>query len=318
MESRHNPTDPASNHGENWPHIAVCIPVSNRKSTLLTTLERIDNDSYNKKKITLIFFDGSTDSSSQILQDFIQVHEFEYYALVHQREAHPSQGNIARARNGCLHLARQTEAEYIVSIDSDVAISQGTMKALVGLLQRDLLIGMASVPYIYSSDNSQPANSPDVDITLGCTIISRKLLDRVDWTIDERFAKADDLWLGAMAERLGFKLVSYSQMRVTHMKPFSYSDHVRKRMSEVPLYHYLLLKEGLLTRRLRRTYTYYGAYLILPILCLVNHMFIVLLAPLIGVGVWHYRSVKRFLRALPVGIVMILGLLGIGLRDLFD
>jgi glycosyltransferase involved in cell wall biosynthesis len=318
MESSHNLTDPVSDRGENWPHITVCIPVSNRKSTLLTTLERIDNDSYNKKKMTLIFYDGSTDSSSQILQDFMQVHEFEYSAIVYRKETRPSQGNIAKARNGCLHLARQTEAEYIVSIDSDVAISQGTMKALVGLLQRDLHIGMASIPYTYSSGNSQPAHTPDVDITLGCTIISRELLDRVDWTIDERFAKADDLWLGATAERLGFKLVSYSQMRVTHMKPFSYRDHVRKRVSEVPLYHYLLLKEGLLTRRLRRTYTYYGAYLILPILCLASYMFIVLLAPLLGLGVWHYRSVKRFLRALPVGIVMIVGLLCMGLKDLFD
>ena len=245
------------------------------------------------------------------------MHETEYYSLVYREDPDPSQGNIARARNGCLNLARQTEAEYVVSVDSDVAIDQGTMKALVGLLQNDSVIGMASVPYVYSSNDSQPNNLPDVDITLGCTIISRELLERINWTIDERFAKADDLWLGAMAERLGFKIVSYDQMTATHMRPFVYGDHLRKRISEVPLYHYLLLKEGLLTKRLRRTYAYYSAYLFLPILCLANYMLILLLAPLMGLGVWHYHSLKRFIRALPVGIAMILGLLGVGARDIF-
>lgn len=297
------------------PRIAVCIPVSDRKDTLPTTLRSVVNDPYDKSKVTLIFYDGSADSSDLILQDFIQKHGSEYAEVVHRREATPSRGNIARARNGCLRLARETRTQYVISVDSDVEIPQGTLEDLVDLARRDPQMGMASVPYIYAEKDSKTSRNFEVDITLGCTILSRKLLDRIDWKIDERFAKADDLWLGAKAEKLGFKIVCYSQKRAIHLKPLVYRDHLKRRLLEVPRYHYLLLKEGLLTRRLRRTYAYYGAYLLLPALYLANSILLLSLVPLFALGVLHYRSLRRFLMALPVGIAMTLGLIVSILRD---
>lgn len=296
-------------------YIAVCIPVSDRKDTLPVTLKSIANDTYDKSRVVVIFYDGSTDSSSLILQDFIKEHGSRYFKVIHRRETTPSRGNIAKARNGCFSLARDTEAQYLVSVDSDVEVPQGTLRDLVDFVRKDPQIGMASIPYVYVQDDNEPARTFEVDVTLGCAILSRELLDRVDWKIDERFAKADDLWLGAKAERLGFKIACYRQKRAIHLKPLMYKDHLRKRLLEVPRYHYLLLKEGLLTRRLRRTYAYYGAYLLLPALYLVNPLSLMLLAPLFALGVLHYRSLRRFLMALPVGIAMMLGLVVSLLRD---
>jgi glycosyltransferase involved in cell wall biosynthesis len=315
MESSHKSIKLDLNRGDEQIYIAVCIPVSDRKDTLPVTLKSIANDTYNKSSVVMIFYDGSTDSSSVVLQDFVKEYGPRYFKVIHRRETTPSRGNIAKARNGCFSLARDTEAQYLVSVDSDVEVPQGTLKDLVDFIRKDPQIGMASIPYVYVQDDNEPARTFEVDVTLGCTILSRELLNRVDWKIDERFAKADDLWLGAKAERLGFKIACYRQKRALHLKPLIYKDHLRKRLLEVPRYHYLLLKEGLLTGRLRRTYAYYGAYLLLPALYLVNPLLLMLLAPLLALGVLHYRSLRRFLMSLPVGIAMMLGLVISLLRD---
>jgi len=308
MELSHKSIKLDLNRSDEQTYIAVCIPVSDRKDTLPATLKSVANDTYDKSRVVVIFYDGSTDSSGLVLQDFIKEYGPRYFKVIHRRETTPSRGNIAKARNGCFSLARDTEVQYLVSLDSDVEIPQGTLKDLVDLIKKDPQIGMVSIPYVYAQDNNEPARTFEVDVTLGCTALSRELLDRVDWKIDERFAKADDLWLGAKAERLGFKVACYRQKRAIHLKPLMYKDHLRKRLMEVPRYHYLLLKEGLFTRRLRRTFAYYGAYLLLPALYLVNPLLLTLLVPLFALGVLHYRSLRRFLMALPVGIAMVLGL----------
>jgi hypothetical protein len=200
-----------------------------------------------------------------------------------------------------------TNTKYVFSIDSDVEIPLNAIQELVRLIDQDQEIGIASIPYIYLNDDPKTPSSLLVDITLGCTIISRNLLNKINWNIDERFSKADDLWLGSQAEKLGFKVVKHETEKARHLRQFNYKDHLQHRLTQVPNYHYLLLKDGLLTKRLKRTYLYYTLYLFTSALLLVDFLFAIMFIPLIGIGLWHHRSLKKFVRSLGTGIIMIFG-----------
>ena len=291
------------------PTVSIIIPFRNREKTLSKTLESIYADySYDKEKIALVFFDDhSTDSSSRILKEFIVQHGPLYSQVIQRRKDDASEESIARARNECLSLAKETAVNYVISIDSDVEIPRGTIVDLIGLLRKDNKIGMASIPYAYVEAGKKYAS--EVDINMGCTIMSREFLDQVNWTIDDRFTNVDDLWLGAKAEKLGFKVVRLDNKRANHLKEFVYGDHLKNRFLLLPRYHYLLIREGLITRRLKRTYIYYSAYLALSAICLLNSFALILFIPLFGLGLWHYRSISKFLLALPVGITMTIGLI---------
>ncbi|WP_455369027.1 glycosyltransferase [[Eubacterium] cellulosolvens] len=304
-ERKLNDTD--SNFINNRTNLAICIPVSNRETKLKKMLTSLKNNSYEKNKITLIFYDGSTDGSFQIIKDFIKKSGSEYHKVIHEKEPFPSKGNIAKARNGCFKLSINTNTEYILSFDSDVEIPHNAIQELVQLIEQDKDIGIASIPYIYLNDDPKSPSSLIVDITLGCTIISRNLLDRINWHIDERFGKADDLWLGSQAEKLGFKVVKHKTEKARHLREFNYSEHLKHRLTRVPNYHYLLFKEGLLTKRLKRTYLYYALYLITSALLLVDLLFALIFIPLITIGLWHHRSLKRFMQSFCTGIIMIFG-----------
>lgn len=290
------------------PHIVICVPFKNYEGTLPITLKSIsDNLSYDKKKITLVFYDDcSTDSSSQILKEFIAKNGSSYFDVLLRRGTEPTGGNVAKAINQCFELARTTESKYIVNVEADVEIPRDTLELLVDFIERNATVGMGSIPYVYVGGDQKTI---EVDVTMGCTIISRQLLDEIDWRIDERFDRTNDLWLGAKAERLGFEVVSVRHRTAKHLKPFNYTVHVWDRFLYLPRYHYLLLREGLMTRRLLRSYIYYGSYLLVFILSFINTFSAIALGPLVIVGVWHYRSVRKFLYAFPVGLAMALGLI---------
>ncbi|MFC1507008.1 glycosyltransferase [Thermoproteota archaeon] len=308
-------TDNDFNVKNDRPNIASCIPVSDRESTLNRMLESLLKNSYEKNKITLLFYDGSIDGSSQIIKNFIKKNGSEYHKVIHEKESSPSKGNIAKARNGCFKLAINTNSKYIFSIDSDVEIPLNAIQELVQLIEQDQEIGIASIPYIYLNDDPKSPSSLLVDITLGCTIISRNLLDRINWHIDERFGKADDLWLGSQAEKLGFKVVKHETEKARHLRDFNYKEHLKHRLTQVPNYHYLLLREGLLTKRLKRTYVYYALYLITLASLSIDLLFAIMFIPLITIGLWHHHSPKKFIRSLCTGMIMIFGFINIIIRN---
>ena len=278
-------------------------------------LNSINSDhSYDKEKITIILYDDcSTDTSSEIIKDFIHRHGDNYNDVIYERGNESSGGNVARAINRCFELAKNTYTKYVFNIEADVVIPEDTFGSLVSLLEGDSDIGMVSVPYTYLGENQK---SIEVDITMGCAIISRKLLDSVSWKIDERFTNTNDLWLVANAEKKGLKVLCDRTKRAGHLKPLIYKEHIRNKFFQLPHYHYLLLKDGLLTRRLLKRYVYYGTYLIIPILFLLNPFFSLLIGPVLIAGIWHYRSVRRFLYAFPVGIAMVLGIIKEALKDI--
>ena len=317
MKPQQKLTDINSISNNDPPNITICIPVSNRETTLKKTLIAIQKNTYNKNKITLAFYDGSTDGSSQILEEFIKKSGTEYHKVIHEKESSTSNGNIAKARNGCFKLAIDTNADYVFSIDSDVEIPQNAIGELVQLIKSDKDVGVASIPYIYLNDDPKSPTSLLVDITLGCTLLSRKLLDSINWHIDERYGKADDLWLGSKAEKLGFKIVKHETEKARHLREFKYKDHLKNRLTKVPDYHYLLLKDGLLTKRLKRTYLYYTLYLITSGLLLLELLFSIFFLPLIAIGLWHHRSLKKFLRSLGTGLIMIFGFIGSIIKNIF-
>ena len=318
MTPKQRITNTNSNFNKNYPNITSCIPVSNREKTLKKMLTSLQNNSYNKNKITLIFYDGSTDGSSKIIEDFIENNGSEYHKVIYEKESFPSRGNIAKARNGCFKLAINTNAEYIFSIDSDVEIPNNAIQELIQIIEHDKDIGIASIPYIYLNDDPKKSqNTLLVDITLGCTLISRNLLDKINWHIDERYGKADDLWLGSKAEKLGFKVVKHETEKARHLREFNYKEHLKNRLIKVPDYHYLLLKDGLLNKRLKRTYLYYSLYLITLALILGDLLFAIIFLPLIVIGLLHHRSFKKFIRSFFTGIIMIFGFIGSIIRNVF-
>jgi len=307
MNSDQKSTDNDFNLKNIRPNIASCIPVSNRETTLNKMLESLLKNSYEKKRITLIFYDGSTDGSSKIIKNFIKKNGSQYHKVIHEKESPPSKRNIAKARNGCFKLAVNTNTKYVFSIDSDVEIPTNAIQELVRLIDQDQEIGIVSIPYIYLNDDPKSPSSLLVDITLGCTMISRNLLDRINWHIDERFGKADDLWLGSQAEKLGFKVVKHETERARHLREFNYREHLKHRLTQVPNYHYLLLREGLLTKRLKRTYFYYVLYLITLVLLSIDLLFAIIFIPLIAIGLWHHHSPQKFIRSFCTGMIMISG-----------
>jgi len=292
---------------KSWSPIAICVPFANYEDTLPVTLKSINDNTYDKGKITLVFYDDcSADSSSQLIKNFIAEHGRSYHSILLERGIESSGGNVARVVNHCFKMASKTESRYVVNVEADVKIPSDALELLVSFLGENTGVGVVSLPYVYASGDQKTI---EVDVTMGCTIISRTLLEKINWRIDERFDVTNDLWLIAKAEKLGFGVVSYRQRTAEHLKPFHYRTHVRNRLMRLPHYHWLLLKEGLMARRLKRSYLYYSACLLALIASLVNPILITGFGLLVLVGVFHYRSFRKLLYAFPVGIALTLGLL---------
>lgn len=91
-------------------NISVVIPVYNAQDTIISCLESVLNQTYSVSEIVIIN-DGSTDSSENIIVDFISSNDIKIIRLINQINGGPS---LAR-NNGILN----STGNWIAFIDSD-------------------------------------------------------------------------------------------------------------------------------------------------------------------------------------------------------
>jgi glycosyltransferase involved in cell wall biosynthesis len=91
--------------------ISVVIPVYNAEKTIFQTLESVRNQTYKGKIEIIVVNDGSTDGSSDIINNYIAVHNNLDIKVINK-----SNGGVSTARNTGISIAN---GKYIALLDSD-------------------------------------------------------------------------------------------------------------------------------------------------------------------------------------------------------
>jgi glycosyltransferase involved in cell wall biosynthesis len=304
MNASEKPVSQSSGISE-YPDVDVCIPVRNRAKVLPRVLDALYNLDYPKNKIRLIFVDDeSTDETPNILKNFYERHHSEYKEILIERVKHLG-FNIPRVRNLAF---RHTKSSLIFWLDSDVLPPSDALKILVADLREDDSVVLSCIPYAYREEDLWKSSLPiDIDLSLGCTLIRRDLLEKIGG-FDERYTRTDDLWLQQMIKKLGFKIKIHRDKRCLHLHTIKYHEVIASKFVHQSRSLFLLLIDGLWDRSLYRRYAYYSAILFslmfLPLCPALGLIFVLLL--IIGV-IWH-KSVNRYIHVAPIGLVITLGI----------
>lgn len=114
--------------GKDSPLISVIVPIYNVEEYLPRCLESISNQSYKHIEIILVD-DGATDSSTKIIQKYVQKDE-------RMRAIHKTNGGLSSARNRGIQEAK---GEYLTFIDADDYVANDYVEYLFNLLKTIIL-----------------------------------------------------------------------------------------------------------------------------------------------------------------------------------
>ena len=112
--------------GKDSPLISVIVPIYNVEEYLPRCLESISNQSYKHIEIILVD-DGATDSSTKIIQKYVQKDE-------RMRAIHKTNGGLSSARNRAIQEAK---GEYLTFIDADDYVANDYVEYLFNLLKNN-------------------------------------------------------------------------------------------------------------------------------------------------------------------------------------
>lgn len=104
--------------------VSICIPTYNSETWIKNTLENIENISYDKNNLELLFVDGkSIDGTVDILENFKEknLHKYKEIKIIVQS------CNIPEARNICI---KESCGEYLLFVDSDIMLSKNSVRRL--------------------------------------------------------------------------------------------------------------------------------------------------------------------------------------------
>ena len=130
--------------GKDSPLISVIVPIYNVEEYLPRCLESISNQSYKHIEIILVD-DGATDSSTKIIQKYVQKDE-------RMRAIHKTNGGLSSARNRGIQEAK---GEYLTFIDADDYVANDYVEYLFNLLKNVSLYNsrLPSLAYAQVSTN---------------------------------------------------------------------------------------------------------------------------------------------------------------------
>lgn len=105
-------TDTYNNQASDKPLLSIVIPVRNRQSVVVRTLDSIAAQDFRPLKL-IIVDNGSTDRTSEAISEWVATHKAEDFEIIIASQ--PEQG-AARARNKGLAMV---DTEYVMFFDSD-------------------------------------------------------------------------------------------------------------------------------------------------------------------------------------------------------
>ena len=108
---------------EYWPSVAIVVPVYNEGSHVRATAASFETQDYPRERLTAIFIDDqSTDDTYEHLLAVVQ--QYPWMQVVQNPR------NMGK-RLGIRNAVMQTEAELVLSVDSDVIVVENSLKNLV-------------------------------------------------------------------------------------------------------------------------------------------------------------------------------------------
>lgn len=207
------------------PLISICVPTKNREKTLPAVLDAINNQSFDKKKLQLVFVDdNSTDNTQSILKRFKDAKGKLYNEVVIIVES----SNLPQARNICVNKSR---GECVLFLDSDIVLSPDSLMTLLDFMR------VADIASLFYSSFSYEAPKPEIKyvegVVMGCTIIKREVFEKVGF-FDETIFPFEDADFCRRARKLGFKIIFDTTTRLRHM-------HEQERYGPLTILKYTLI-----------------------------------------------------------------------------
>ena len=217
--------------------LSIIILNHNTKEILTNCLNSIKKYEDEVPLEVIVSDNASTDGSVQMIND-----DFKWVKLVKGPNISFSNGNN-RARN-------VVKGEYVLLLNSDTLLHKNTLKKTIEYLENNEEVGALTcklvlpdgsldkdarrrfpTPWIsfdrlFLGNGSKywyediPANKiHEVDTIQGAFFLTRKeILDRVGW-LDEKFVfDGEDLDLSYQIRKLGYKIVYYPEVSITHLK----------------------------------------------------------------------------------------------------
>lgn len=219
-------------HQRRYPLIVIVIPTYNSRYTLPMCLEALINLDYPKKRLGIIFIDGgSKDGTIEFLKEwsikYNQTFNFIKIILLGKR-------GVSMARNVGLREAINSEAEYILMVDSDIVIPKHFIKtAMIHFDNEDTLCVVSAPvstekPHLFEMLNlaRQPYPYGYVEVAPpGVWLISSKCVHKVGY-FNEKLGYPHSDWeqaeYSARIRGKGLKLIVDWRLKSLHIKQKDY------------------------------------------------------------------------------------------------
>lgn len=124
--------------------VSILIPVYNRESLILKTLNSVFNQSYGNIEV-ILYDDGSTDNSVNIIK------ESEYYNKIKLIECSENKG-VGYARN---ILMSKSTGDYLCWLDSDDLFVDGRIQECINYIKEDNLDIVYTIIRVFQESNDE-------------------------------------------------------------------------------------------------------------------------------------------------------------------
>jgi len=182
------------------PKISIIIPCFNNETTILETIESINQQEYSSIEM-IIVNDGSTDRSSQVISDYINNNNSANIILIDQVNSGPSKSR----NNG----ADKATGKYLLFLDADDILAPTYISKCVRHLEKDQTLNIVYTKADYFGAKKRAWNLPDFNLQnfleSNCIPISAVIRNEVFQKVgkfDENLNYTEDweLWIRIVKE----------------------------------------------------------------------------------------------------------------------
>lgn len=266
--------------------LTIIILSYNTKKLLrdcLNSLEKVKNEVDFE---VIVSDNGSTDGSIELVKK-----EFKDTKLIENNK------NLGFAA-GNNKARKYTKREYVLFLNSDTVVHKNTLKKTVEYLDKNSNVGAVTcktilpsgsldrdarrsfpTPWVAMShlaylDRIWPSSklfskywygyiSPDtiheIDVLQGAyCLIKRSILDRINWFDEDYFLDGEDIDLCWKVKQLGYKIIYYPEVSITHIKKAS-----KRKLRKISISRGVKSMEIFYRKHLWKRYPFYVNYLVL-------------------------------------------------------
>jgi glycosyltransferase involved in cell wall biosynthesis len=182
------------------PKISVIIPCYNNETTILETIESINQQEYTSIEM-IIVNDGSTDKSEQIISDYIKINKITNILLINQINSGPSKSR----NNG----ADRATGKYLLFLDADDIIASTYITKCIRYLENHQTLNIIYSKADYFGAKNKTWNLPDFNLQnfleSNCIPISAVIRNKIFQKVgkfDENLNYTEDweLWIRIVKE----------------------------------------------------------------------------------------------------------------------